>query len=212
MPLSDLVRNVGDVLSRADTLFGTADPDAAATVADHMTGATDAIRSGQELAASMTGDAVTNYADFAQGTRDALDHLSGVESELGQRLQEAAETVTAAKSASQSALDVVSSASDALEYLKDSPTVELAVIHALQGAGRSRARADPDPPGGRRAARRAAARARLLKTETVAGPDQPDGSMRGSVLICVTATVAGVRSVSSAAHFAGAWRPRTGCG
>ena len=132
MPLSDLVRNVGDVLSRADTLFGTADPDAAATVADHMTGVTDAIRSGQELAASMAGDAVTNYADFAQGTRDALDHLSGVESELGQRLQEAAEAVTAAKSASQSALDAVSSASDTLEYLTDSPTVELAVIHALQ--------------------------------------------------------------------------------
>ena len=132
MPLSDLVRNVGDVLSRADTLFGTADPDAAATAADQLTDATDAIRSGQEQAASMTGDAVTNYADFAQGTRDALDHLSGVESDLGQRLQEAAEAVTAAKSASQSALDVVSSASDALEYLKDSPTVELAVIHALQ--------------------------------------------------------------------------------
>ena len=45
----------------------------------------------------MTGDAVTNYADFAQGTRDALDHLSGVESDLGHRLHEAAEAVTAAK-------------------------------------------------------------------------------------------------------------------
>jgi methyl-accepting chemotaxis protein len=132
VPLSDLVRNVGDVLSRADTLFGTADPDAAATAADHLTDATDAIRSGQEQAASMTGDAVTNYADFAQGTRDALDHLSGVESDLGQRLQEAAEAVTAAKSASQSALDVVSSASDALEHLTDSPAAELAVIHALR--------------------------------------------------------------------------------
>jgi methyl-accepting chemotaxis protein len=132
VPLSYLVRNVGDVLSRADTLFGTADPDAAATAADHLTDATDAIRSGQEQAASMTGDAVTNYADFAQGTRDALDHLSGVESDLGQRLQEAAEAVTAAKSASQSALDVVSSASDALEHLTDSPAAELAVIHALR--------------------------------------------------------------------------------
>ena len=132
MPLSHLVSNVGDVLSRADTLFGTADPDSAATAADQLTDATDAIRSGQEQAASMTGDAVSSYADFAQGTRDALDHLSSVESELGHRLQEAAEAVTAAKTASQSALDVVSSASDALEHLTASPAAELAVINALR--------------------------------------------------------------------------------
>ena len=80
----------------------------------------------------MTGDALTNYADFAQGSRDALDHLSGVESDLGQRLQEAADAVTAAKAASQSALDVVSSASDALDHLPDAPAAELAVISALR--------------------------------------------------------------------------------
>ena len=132
MPLSDLVRNVGDVMSRADTLFGTADPDAAATAAGHVADATDAIRSGQEQAASMTGDAVTSYAEFAHSTRDALDHLSGVESHLGHRLQEAAEAVTAAKTASQSALDVVSSAPGALEHLTDSPAAEVAVITALR--------------------------------------------------------------------------------
>jgi len=112
VPLSDLVRNVGDVMSRADSLFGTADPDAAATAADKLTDATDVIRSGHEQAASMSGDVITNYADFAQGTRDALDHLSGVESDLGNRLREAAEAVTAAHTASQSSLDVVSSASE----------------------------------------------------------------------------------------------------
>ena len=131
MPLSDLVRNVGDVMSRADSLFGTADPDAAATAADKLTDATDVIRSGQEQAASMSGDAITNYADFAQGTRDALNHLSGVESDLGHRLHEAAEAVTAAHTASQSSLDMVSSASDALEHLTDTPAAELAVIRAL---------------------------------------------------------------------------------
>jgi hypothetical protein len=132
VPLPDLVRNVDDVLSRADSLFGTADPDAAATAADRLTDATDAIRSGQEHAESMTGDAITDYGEFAQGTRDALDHLSGVESDLGHRLQEAADAVTAAHAASQSALDVVSSASDALEHLPDSPAAELAVIRALR--------------------------------------------------------------------------------
>jgi CHASE3 domain sensor protein len=132
VPLPDLVRNVGDVLSRADSLFGTADPDAAATAAAGLTDATDVIRAGQEQAASMTGDAITNYAEFAQGTRDALDHLSGVESHLGHRLQEAAEAVTAAHTASQSALDVVSSASDAVEHLTDSPAAELALIGALR--------------------------------------------------------------------------------
>jgi methyl-accepting chemotaxis protein len=132
VPLSDLVRNVGEVLSRADSLFGTADPDATASAAGHLTDATDAIRFGQEQAASMTGDAVTNYAEFAQGTRDALDHLAGVESELGHRVQQAAEAVSAAKSASQSALDVVSSASDALDHVADSPAAELAVLHALR--------------------------------------------------------------------------------
>ena len=65
--MSDLLRNVGDVLSRADTLFGTADPEAAATAADRLVDATDAIRTGQEQAADLTGDAVTNYAEFAQG-------------------------------------------------------------------------------------------------------------------------------------------------
>ena len=132
MPLSDLLRDVGGVLSRADTLFGTADPDAAATAADRLTDATDVVRSGQEQAATMAGDALTNYADFAQGSRDALDQLSGVESDLGQRLQEAADAVTAAKTASQSALDVVSSASESLEHLTDTPAAELAVISALR--------------------------------------------------------------------------------
>ena len=133
MPLSDLVRNVGDVMSRADTLFGTADPNAPATAAaDQLTDATDAIRSAQEQAASMTGDALTNYADFAQGSRDTLDQLSGVESDMGQRLQEAADAVTGAKAASQSALDVVSSASAALDQLPESPAAELAVINAMR--------------------------------------------------------------------------------
>lgn len=132
MRLSDVVRNVGDVLSRADTLFGTADPDAAASAADRLIDATDAIRSGQEQAAEMTGGMVTSYAEFAQGTRDALDHLSGVESDLGHRLQEAAEAVNAARQASRSALDVVSSASDALDHLVDTPSAEMAVLHALR--------------------------------------------------------------------------------
>jgi methyl-accepting chemotaxis protein len=133
VPLSDLVRNVGDVMSRADTLFGTADPNAPATAAaDQLTDATDAIRSAHEQAASMTGDALTNYADFVQGSRDTLDQLSGVESDMGRRLQEAADAVTAAKAASQSALEVVSSASAALDQLPESPAAELAVINAMR--------------------------------------------------------------------------------
>lgn len=132
MPLSDLVRNVGDVMARADSLFGTADPDLSATAADKLTQATDVIRSGQEQAASMSGDAITNYGEFAQSTRDALDHLSGVESDLGHRLKDAAEAVTAAHTASQSALDVVSSASDAVEHLTEMPASELAVLRALR--------------------------------------------------------------------------------
>jgi methyl-accepting chemotaxis protein len=134
VPLSDLVRNVGDVMSRADSLFGTADPDAAAAAADQLADATDAIRSGQQHAADMTGDALGGYTDFAEGSRHALDHLSGVESDLGQRLQDAADAVTAARSASQSSLDVVSSASDAVDdNATDTPAAELAVIRALHG-------------------------------------------------------------------------------
>jgi hypothetical protein len=132
VPLSDLVRSAGDVLSRADTLFGTADPTAAATAAGRLTDATDAIRSGQEHAASMTGDALTGYSDFAHGSREALDHLSGVESGLGQHLQHAAEAVAAAKTASHSAVDVVSSASDALDEMPESPAAALAVLHAVR--------------------------------------------------------------------------------
>jgi hypothetical protein len=132
VPLPEVLRNVGDVMSRAHTLFGSADPEATAAAAEQLTGATDAIRSGQELAAEMTGDVVTNYGDFAKGTRDALDHLSGVESDLGHRLQEAAEAVNAASTASHSALDVVTSASDALEQFTDSPSAELAVLHAVR--------------------------------------------------------------------------------
>jgi glucose-6-phosphate-specific signal transduction histidine kinase len=132
VPLSDLVRNVGDVLSRADTLFGTADPDAAATTAESLVDATDAIRSGQELAAELAGGVVTGYAEFARRTRDAVGQLSGVESDLGDRLQEAAEAVNAASAASQSSLDVVSSVSDVLEHLSDTPSAEIAVLHALR--------------------------------------------------------------------------------
>ena len=130
--MSDLVRNAGDVLARADTLFGTADPAEAVSAADRLTDAADVIRSGQQHAAEMAGGALTSYADFAQGTHRALDHFSGVESDLGHQLQEAADAVSAAKAASQSALDVVSSASDTLGHLPDSPAAELAVIHALR--------------------------------------------------------------------------------
>jgi hypothetical protein len=133
VPISELVRNVNGALSRADTLFGTADSNGPATAAaDQLTNAADAIRTGQEHAATMSADAITNYADFAQGSRDALDQLSGVESDLGHRLQEAAEAVTTAKAASQSALDGVSSAADALDQLSDYPAAELAVISALR--------------------------------------------------------------------------------
>ena len=130
--MPDLLRNVEDVLSRADTLFGTADAGAAATAADRLVDATDAIRSGQEHAAELTGGAVSSYAEFAQGTRDALDHLSGVESDLGHHLQNAAEAVSAASTASASTLEVVSSASDALEHLGDTPSAEIAVLRALR--------------------------------------------------------------------------------
>ena len=130
--MSDLLRSVGGVLSRADTLFGTADPHAAATAADRLVDATEAIRSGQEHAAELAGDAASSYAEFAQGTRNALDHLSGVESDLGHHLQGAAVAVNAAGTASASTLDVVSSASDALEHLGDTPSAEIAVLHALR--------------------------------------------------------------------------------
>jgi hypothetical protein len=131
--MSDLVRNVSDVLSRADALFGAANNDLPATAAaNQLTGAADAIRSGQELAAAMSGDTLTNYADFAQGRHDALEQLSGAESDLGLRLQEVTEAVTAAKATSQSALDVASSASDALDQLAETPAGETAVIAALR--------------------------------------------------------------------------------
>jgi len=131
--MSELVRNVSGVLSRADTLFGTAESDGpAAAAADRLTDAAGAIRTVQEHAARMSADAITGYADFAQGSRDALDELSGVESDLGHRLHEAAEAVTTAKAASQSALDVVSSATDALDQLSDLPAAELAVISVLR--------------------------------------------------------------------------------
>ena len=130
MPLSDEVRQVGEVLSRADSLFGTADPEVAG--ARDLTDAADAIRSGQQQAASMAGDAVTGYADVARGTRDALDHLGSVETDLHRRLQEAADALGAAKAASHSSLDVVSSLSDALDHVTQSPTVEVAVLHALR--------------------------------------------------------------------------------
>ena len=110
----------------------------------------------------MTGDALTNYADFAQGSRDALDQLSGVESDLGQRLQEAADAVSAAKTASQSALDVVSSASDALDQVPESPAAELAVLHALRAQVGHELELHPHPPGDRRPAGRATPRAGLL--------------------------------------------------
>jgi methyl-accepting chemotaxis protein len=132
VPLSDQIRTVGDVLSRADALFGTVDPDAATSTAAYLTDAASAIRSGQDLAASMTGDTVTGYSDFAHSARDALDRLSGADADLGHHLQAAAEAVTAASAASKSALDTVSSASDAVDHVTHSPALEIAVLHALR--------------------------------------------------------------------------------
>lgn len=132
MPLSDLARSVTEVLSRADTLFGTADPGVPVTAVDHLTDVVDAIRSSRQQAAEMTGEVLTNYADFALGSSEALGRLCDVESDLTERLHAATEAVAAAKAASRSALDVASSASDALDELPDTPAAELAVIRALR--------------------------------------------------------------------------------
>ena len=82
-------------------------------------------------------DAFYEHADFFDiiffdALDNALDHLSGVESDLGHRLRDAAEAVTAAHATSQSALDSVSSTSDALEHLTETPASELAVLRALR--------------------------------------------------------------------------------
>lgn len=132
MPLSDEVRRVGEVLTRADSLFGIADAAVTAGGARDLTDAVDAIRSGQQQAAAMAGDAVTGYADLAQDTRETLDHLGSVDTDLNRRLQEAADALSAATAASHSSLDVVSSVSDTLDHVTQSPAVELAVLHALR--------------------------------------------------------------------------------
>lgn len=132
MPLPDLVRDVTEVLSRADALFGAADPGAPATAVDLLTDAADAIAAGRQHAAAMAGEVLTNYADFAQRSGEDLDRLSDLESALTERLHAAADAVAAAKAASRSALDVASSASDALDALPDTPAAELAVLHALR--------------------------------------------------------------------------------
>lgn len=132
MPLPDLVREVAEVLSRADALFGTTGPGAPGTAVDALTDAADALAAGRQQAAAMAGDVLTNYADFAQSSGEDLDRLSDLESGLTERLLTAAEAVAAAKATSRSALDVASSASDALDALPDTPAAELAVLHALR--------------------------------------------------------------------------------
>ena len=99
VPLDDFARHVSEVLTRADSLFGSAPVDApVAGSAAELTDAAELLR--RSAAPEMSGSAVAGYTAFAQGRASRLARLADTETQLDRLLQQAAISESTAAAAS----------------------------------------------------------------------------------------------------------------
>ncbi len=130
-----VVAQVGEVLSRAHSLFG--DPPAsgqgpAAGSVMKLSGAGELVRSGQAQMAPLSGQLATNYSTFAGGAGPALDTLAGNDRALSTQLDEAARTDRTGRTSSGGVVNGAAADTNGLAPLTNTPAGQKALLVALR--------------------------------------------------------------------------------
>jgi hypothetical protein len=132
MPLDELIQHVRDVLTRADSLFGSPDPAAPiGHTTEQLGGAAQAVRAQQVRVSDMSGAALTDYSDFALERGAALERLSAVEARLNRHLQDAADAEISGAATSRSALAATDAQTEHFRHVADTPAGRRSLIAAL---------------------------------------------------------------------------------
>jgi hypothetical protein len=131
VPVDDFVRRVSDVLTRADTLFGSGSGDApAGASAQQLADAADAVR--RNAGPDMAGSAVAGYSAFAQERASALAQLANTDEAFNQALEQAATAENTAAAASRSTVAAAAQHSHLLSTDGHTPAGHRSLIGALQ--------------------------------------------------------------------------------
>jgi len=126
---------VGELLTRAHTLFG--DPPAsggpAATEAGaHLAGACRHVQTGHQQMTGVSGRLAGGHGLFTRAAAAELSDLAGSDEQLGQRLEQAAGTDRRGRAATAAVLDAASADVAALAPLGDTPAGQHALLSALR--------------------------------------------------------------------------------
>jgi hypothetical protein len=128
---NDIQQRVGEVLARADSLFGSATTAASAgESAQQLADAAEALR--RNAAPDMAGAAVSGYSAFAHDQASALGRLADTDDALNRVLQDAASAENTAAAASHSAVITAAQTPDGLPARAGEVTARRALIAVLQ--------------------------------------------------------------------------------
>jgi peptidoglycan DL-endopeptidase CwlO len=130
-----VVSQVGELLTRAHTLFG--DPPAsggpaAAGAGAHLAGAGRQVHTGRQQMTGVSGRLAGSHGLFTRAAGAELSHLAGSDEQLGQRLEQAAGTDRRGRAATAAVLDAAAADVAALAPLGDTPAGQHALLSALR--------------------------------------------------------------------------------
>ena len=175
MSIDAVVQQVGELLTRAHTLFGdppTSGGPAAAGAGAHLAGAGQHVYTGRAQMAAASGRLARGHRLFAGAAEAGLSTLAGNDAQLGERLEQAAGTDRRGRAASAAVLDAAAADLAALAPLTDTSAGQ----HALLSALRARVAQQQSIVEYTQAHAAAAAGLRALSyqpTQPISGPDNP---------------------------------------
>jgi peptidoglycan DL-endopeptidase CwlO len=171
-----VVRQVGELLTRAHTLFGdppTSGGPAAAGAGAHLAGAGRHAHTGRRQMAGASGRLAGGHGLFAGAAGARLSTLAGSDEQLGERLDQAAGTDRRGRAASGAVLDAAAADLAALAPLCDTPGGQHALLSALRARVAQQQGIVADTQA-RAAAAAAGLRAlNYQPTAPITGPDDP---------------------------------------
>jgi hypothetical protein len=130
-----VVQQVGELLTRAHTLFGdppTSGGPAAAGAGANLAGAGQHVHTGRRQMTGVSGRLAGGHGLFAGAAGAGLSTLAGSDAQLGERLDRAAGTDRRGRAASAAVLDAAAADVAALAPLSDTPVGQHALLSALR--------------------------------------------------------------------------------
>ncbi len=135
MSIGAVVQQVGEVLSRAHSLFGdpmTSGGSAARSAGSALTGAGAVLRGGLAQISGLSGEFFTGYAAFAGRRAPSLDSLAGSDQRLSDHLHDAAGADRTGRATSGGVLSGAAADTSAFAPYTTTPAGQKALIAALR--------------------------------------------------------------------------------